>query len=256
MKDRLTLPFKPHIGSLPMIRSRAPLFSLIVLIGSMSVEAKAQVPVIDNATLAQAQQIATRTQQILGADQTILQNTQQTLAAVTGNRTSVTQGSLAQMALGNNFTMAQAPSLGSVISGGTLSFAGLGTNSQNIVSTLINGLQLVQSITGAANGQARPVDTAYQNSVNVAATVSGLINSTQSAVQARSTAFTQGSLQVGQAPDLKGSIDQNTQVQIQIGQTINELNGIVNTSNATTNQADLDRIAAQSAAARAMTFSQ
>src|SRR4029077_2987952 len=100
------------------------------------------------------------------------------------------------------------------------------------------------------------VDVAYTNSVNVAATLSGLINSTQGAIQQRSSAFTQGGQQVGQAPDLKGSVDQNTQVQIQTGQTINELNGVVNNAAAAANQSNLDRTAAQSAAARAMTFTQ
>ena len=139
---------------------------------------------------------------------------------------------------------------------GALSFAGMGAASQNIVSTLINGLQLVQSITGLATGAAHPVDTAYRNSVNVAATLSGLITSTQGAIQQRSSAFTQGGQQIGQAPDLKGSVDQNTQVQIQTGQTINELNGVVNNAATAANQANLDRIAAESAVARAMKFTQ
>jgi hypothetical protein len=211
-------------------------------------QANAQVPVIDSANLTKAQQIATSTQQILTADQQILQFTQKTLQAVTGDRSSQAQGSLAQMALGGGFSMAQAPSLGSVISGGALSFAGMGAGSQNIVSTLINGLQLVQTITGLANGQTNPVDTAYKNSVNVAATLSGLINSTQTAMQTRSQAFTQGGQQIGTAQD--------TQVQIQTGQTINELNGVVNNAATAANQANLDRIAAQSAAARAMKFTQ
>jgi len=219
-------------------------------------QANAQVPVIDSANLTKAQQIATSTQQILTADQQILQFTQKTLQAVTGDRSSQAQGSLAQMALGGGFSMAQAPSLGSVISGGALSFAGMGAGSQNIVSTLINGLQLVQTITGLANGQTNPVDTAYKNSVNVAATLSGLINSTQTAMQTRSQAFTQGGQQIGTAQDLKGSVDQNTQVQIQTGQMINELNGVVNNAATAANQANLDRIAAQSAAARAMKFTQ
>ena len=219
-------------------------------------QANAQVPEIDSANLTKAQQIATSTQQILTADQQILQFTQKTLQAVTGDRSSQAQGSLAQMALGGGFSMAQAPSLGSVISGGALSFAGMGAGSQNIVSTLINGLQLVQTITGLANGQTNPVDTAYKNSVNVAATLSGLINSTQTAMQTRSQAFTQGGQQIGTAQDLKGSVDQNTQVQIQTGQTINELNGVVNNAATAANQANLDRIAAQSAAARAMKFTQ
>ncbi len=218
--------------------------------------ALSQVPTRDSANLIKAQEIASTTRQILTADQQILQFTQKTLAAVTGDRSSQAQGSLAQMALGDGFSMGSAPSLGSVISGGTLSFAGMGSGSQNIVSSLINGLQLVQTITGMVSGKAHPVDTAYKNSVNVAATLSGLIDSTQGAVKQRSQAFSQGGQQIGQAQDLKGSVDQNTQVQIQTGQTINELTGTVNTAAAAANQANLDRLAAESAVARAMKFRQ
>lgn len=222
----------------------------------LPLQAIALVPVIDDANLVKAQEIATSTQRILNADQQIMTFTQRTLQAVTGDRSSQAQGSLAQMALGGGFTMAQAPSLGSVISGGALSFAGMGPASQTIVSTLIDGLQLVKSITGLTTGAAHPVDTAYRNAVNVAATLSGFITSTQGAIQQRSSAFTRGGQQIGRAPDLKGSVDQNTQVQIQTGQTINELNGVVNNAAAAANQANLDRIAAESAVARAMTFTQ
>jgi Type IV secretion system proteins len=231
-------------------------FALATALVMLAFPASAQVPVIDGENLIKAQEIAISTQQMLSADQQILQFTQKTLQAVTGDRSSATQGSLAHMALGGGFSMAQAPSLGSVISGGMLSFAGMGSGSQNMVSTLINGLQLVQTITGLTSSQTHPVDTAYKNSVNVAATLSGLINSTQGAVQQRSSAFTQGGQQIGQAQDLKGSVDQNTQVQIQTGQTINELNGVINNAAAAANQANLDRIAAESAAARVMRFTQ
>lgn len=231
---------------------------MILLLSGLAIawsgQASAQVPTIDSANLAKAQEIASATQQILTADRQIMQFTQKTLAAVTGDRSSQAQGSLAQMALGGGFSMASAPSLGSVISGGSLSFAGLGAGSQNIVSTLINGLQLVRTITGLASGQTHPVDTAYKNSVNVAATLSGLIDSTQGAVKQRSQAFTQGGQQIGRAQDLKGSVDQNTQVQVQTGQTINELTGTVNNAAAAANQANLDRLAAESSAARAMRF--
>lgn len=237
------------------MRTILTLVATLVVTAHVS-QAFAQVPVIDNANLQKAQEIATSTQKILNADQQIMQFTQKTLQAVTGDRSSQAQGTLAQMALGGGFSMAQAPSLGSVISGGALSFAGMGSNSQNIVSTLINGLQLVQTITGLASGQTHPVDTAYKNSVNVAATLSGLINSTQGAIQQRSGAFKQGGQQIGKAQDLKGSIDQNTQVQVQTGLTINELNGVVNNAAAASNQANLDRIASESAAARAMKFTQ
>lgn len=216
----------------------------------------AQVPTRDDANLIKAQEIASTTRQILTADQQIMHFTQKTLAAVTGDRTSQAQGSLAQMALGGGFSMGSAPSLGSVISGGTLSFAGMGSGSQNIVSSLINGLQLVQTITGMVSGKTHPVDTAYKNSVNVAATLSGLIDSTQGAVKQRSQAFTQGGQEIGKAQDLKASVDQNTQVQVQTGQTINELTGTVNNAAAAANQANLDRLAAESAVARAMRFTQ
>jgi hypothetical protein len=104
--------------------------------------------------------------------------------------------------------------------------------------------------------QRHPADSAYQNSVNVAATLSGLIDSTQGVIQTRSSAFASGGQQIGKAADLKGSVDQNTQIQIQTGQTINELTGVVNNAAAAANQQNLDRIAAESAATRAMTFTQ
>jgi len=216
--------------------------------------AAAQVPVNDAANLQKAQEIASATRDILNTDKEILTNTQRTLQAITGDRSSQAQGSLAQMALGNGFTIANAPSLGSVISSGTLSFAGMGPDAQGVVSNLINGLQLVRSLTGLINGTSRPTDQAYQNSVNVAATITGLVSSTQGAVQQRSSAFMQGGSQIGSAQDLKGSVDQNTQVQIQTGQTVNELTGVVNTAVTATNQANLDRLAAASAAANAMTY--
>jgi hypothetical protein len=229
-------------------------FLVLVAGATLSAVAQAQVPVIDSANLTKATEIATSTQQILTLDREIMQFTQRTLQAVTGDRSSLAQGSLAQMALGGGFSMGQAPSLGQVIAGGALSFSGLGAESQNMVSQLINGLQLVQTITGQTGSQAHPADAAYRNAVNVAATLSGLISSTEGAVRQRSSSFTQGGAQIGSAPDLKGSVDQNTQVQVQTGHTINELTGVVNTAATAANQANLDRIAAESAVARAMRF--
>ena len=214
--------------------------------------ARAQVAVIDAANLTQSQQTATNTKQILSTDQNILSNVQKTLAAVTGDRSSLAQGSLSQMALGGGFSMGSAPSLGSVISGAGLSFAGLGGNSQQIISSLISGLNLVKTLSGLQSGL--PSDKAYLNSSNTAQLILGLINSTQGTVKSASNAYTSGASQIGGAPDVKGSIDQNSQIQAQNGQSIVQLNGAVNTAAAAANQANLDRIAALSAAARAMQF--
>ena len=228
--------------------------TLLALLGLGATPVAAQMAVLDNANLQQARSIASNTQAILEKDQAIMQATQKTLQAVTGDRSSLAQGNLAQMALGGGFSMGQAPSLSSVIAGGPLTFAGMSAGSQTAVSNLINGLQLVKTITGLLTGATHPVDQAYQNSVNVTSTLTGLISSTQSAVQKRSQAFTTGGQAIGSAPDPKGSIDQNTQVQIQTGQTINEMTGVVNNAVTAANQANLDRIAQESAVARAMRF--
>jgi hypothetical protein len=230
---------------------RAMLASCVAFLFLVS-GAHAQVPVIDGANLTQSQQTATNTKQILSIDQNILANVQKTLQAVTGDRSSLAQGSLSQMALGGGFSMGSAPSLGSVISGGQLSFAGLGGNSQQIISSLISGLNLVKTLSGLQSGL--PSDKAYLNSSNTAQLILGLINSTQGTVTSASNAYTSGAQQIGGAPDVKGSIDQNSQIQAQNGQSIVQLNGAVNTAAAAANQANLDRIAALSAAARAMQF--
>ncbi len=155
------------------------------------------------------------------------------------------------MALGGGFSMGQAPSLGSILAGGALSFQGMGS-SQGVVSQLINGLQLVQSLSGLINGRKTANDQSYLSSVNMAATLAGLVNSTQGAIQQRSSAFSSGGQQIGVAPDLKASVDQNTMVQIQTGQTINELTGVVNNAVAAANQQNLDRVQLLSSTARAM----
>jgi len=99
--------------------------------------------VIDAANLTQAQQ-RRRTQSNSSDGSKHPVECAKDLQAVTGDRSSLAQGSLAQMALGGGFSMGQ-PFARSVISGGPLSFAGLGGNSQSIISTLISGLQLVKA---------------------------------------------------------------------------------------------------------------
>ena len=197
----------------------------LAMIGSAS----AQMPVIDNANLTQAQQIASNTQQILDADKSIMNYTQKTLQAVTGDRSSDAQGQLSQMALGSGFSMGSAPSLSSVISGGALSITGVGTSHPN-------GL-------------------VYMNAVNVASTLTGLVNSTQGAITNRTQSFKTGAQSIGSSKDIKASIDQNSQIQVQTGQTINELTGVMNNAVTAANQANLDRIAQESAVARAISAS-
>lgn len=215
--------------------------------------AMAQVPVIDNATLRESQQTARNTREIMTTNNQIMENVKKTLEAVSGSRTGEAQG-LSQIALGSGFNVGQAPSLGSALSGGSLSFGGLSGESQQMMSTLINGLQLVKSISGLMNGQKTTTDQSYQSSVNTAATLAGLISATQGAASARTGAFTGAGQSLGSARDIKGSIDQNTQVQIQTGQTVNELIGVMNNVVTAQQVQNLQRLAAESSTAVMMNY--
>jgi hypothetical protein len=216
--------------------------------------ALAQVPVIDGANLTQTSQTARNTGEIKQSTGQILETVRKTLQAVSGDRSGDAQGQLSQIALGQGFNAGQSPSLGNVLSGGALGFGGLSGDAQRTVSTLINGLQLVNSISGLLNGKKTTSDQSYLSGVNTAATLSGLIAATQTAAQSRTSAFTGAGNSLGSARDIKGSIDQNTQVQVQTGQTVNELIGVMNNVVAAQNIQVLQRLAAESATSQVMTY--
>jgi hypothetical protein len=58
--------------------------------------------------------------------------------------------------------------------------------------------------------------------------VSALITGSRQAVGTRRTALENAGQGIGQAEDIKGSIDQNTQLQVQTGLTLNEMIGVLN----------------------------
>jgi len=215
----------------------------VTLAGSLNLAASAfaQVPVIDSATLTQATQTAQQTAQIMQTNQQILQYTQATYNAVTGNRTT---GSLSSIGLGSGFSMSSVPGLSSLLGGGGISMGGLGSYG-SLASSIINGLNLVRTLTGQTSTTS-PTDQAYTGAVNTAAAITAAVAGGQAAQQSRSSAFQSAGGQVGSAPDVKGSIDQNSQLQTQTGQTINELIGTVNLTNAALNAQQQQDLAAQS----------
>ena len=113
---------------------------------TFGVAASAQVPVIDTATLTQATQTARNTAQIMNSNQQILNTVNRTLAAVTGNRST---GGLSSIGLGG-FSLSSAPNLSSLLGGGSLSMGGLGSYG-SLASSIINGLNLVKTLTGASS---------------------------------------------------------------------------------------------------------
>src|SRR5690606_24472680 len=91
----------------------------------------------------------------------------------------------------------------------------------------INGLQLVRSLSGKTNSTL-PGDRSYEELLKSVASVSALIHGAQSATAMRRSAFETAGQAVGGAADIKGSIDQNTQLQVQSVPTLNEMIGVMN----------------------------
>jgi len=212
--------------------------------------ARAQVPVIDQATLSQATQTAANTAAIMNTNQQILTQTTATLAAVSGARTT---GAMTSAALGSGFTMSSAPSLSAILGSGQMSWGGLGAYAQT-ASTIINGLNLVRTLSGNSGGALSGTDAAYQGAVNTAAALAGVVAGFQTAAAARTAALKASGALVGTAPDIKGSIDQNSQMQVQTALVINELIGVMNGANAALNAQAMQELAGQSKAAEIMTY--
>ncbi|ASY74342.1 type IV secretion system protein [Sinorhizobium fredii] len=186
----------------------------------------AQVPTIDAANLEVAQRTSKTTDDILGTNKEVLKTVQETLQAVTGDRGS-DANQMQNLAVGNGFSVSQMPSFDSLMSGGVPNFGGMGGDVAKVATTFINGLQLVKNLSGQA-GSSFSGDKSYEEMVNTVLGVAALVTGSQQAVQTRRSSFEQAGANIGQAKDIKGSIDQNTQLQVQAGLTINELIGVMN----------------------------
>ena len=184
------------------------------------------VPVIDEANYEVAKQTSATTDKILGTNKEILTTVEQTLKAVTGERGS-DAGQLQNLAVGNGFSVSSVPSFDSLLSSGVPNFGNMSGEIAKIASTFINSLQLVKNLSGKTNSNFSG-DKSYEQMVSTVMSVAALVNGSQQAVSSRRSAFEQAGQNIGQAQDIKGSIDQNTQLQVQAGLTINELIGVMN----------------------------
>jgi len=184
------------------------------------------VPVIDAANYEVAKQTSVTTDKILGTNKEILTTVEETLKAVTGDRGG-DANQMQNLAVGNGFSVSSMPSFDSLMSGGVPNFGSMGGDIAKVASTFINGLQLVKNLSGQANSSFSG-DQSYEQMVNTVLGVAALVNGSQQAVTTRRSAFEQAGQSIGQAKDIKGSIDQNTQLQVQAGLTINELIGVMN----------------------------
>jgi hypothetical protein len=186
----------------------------------------ADVPVIDRTNYKIAKQTADTTDKILDTNKHILSTVEDTLKAVTGDRGSAAEP-LRNLAIGKGFSASSVPSFDSILKEGVPDFGGMSGDIAKAATTFLNGLQLVKSLSGKENSEFSG-DKSYQQLVNTVLGVSALINGSQRATETRRSAFEEAGQKIGTAEDIKGSIDQNTQMQVQSGLTLNEMIGVLN----------------------------
>jgi hypothetical protein len=200
--------------------------AVLALIGVSVAPAAADIPVIDKTNYAVARDTAEKTGKILDTNKEILTAVEKTLKAVTGDRGS-DAGSLKDLAIGNGFSVSSVPSFDQLLKSGVADFGGLDPKVVEAATQFINGLQLVRSLSGKENSTLAS-DQSSEELMKTVMGVSALITGSRQAVETRRSALEQAGAQIGKAEDVKGSIDQNTQLQVQTGLTLNEMIGVLN----------------------------
>jgi hypothetical protein len=198
----------------------------LALLGAGTTPAAADIPVIDKTNYAVARDTAEKTGKILDTNKEILTTVEETLKAVTGDRGGEA-GSLKDLAIGNGFSVSSVPSFESILKSGIADFGSLDAKIVEAATLFINGLQLVRSLSGKDDSSLAS-DKSYEELMKTVMGVSALITGAQQAVETRRTALESAGGEIGQAEDIKGSIDQNTQLQVQTGLTLNEMIGVLN----------------------------
>lgn len=201
-------------------------FVLLSLIGAGIAPASADIPVIDKTNYEVARDTAEKTGKILDTNKEILTTVEETLKAVTGDRGSEA-APLKDIAIGNGFSVSSVPSFESILKSGIADFGSLDSKVVQAATLFINGLQLVRSLSGKENSSLAS-DKSYEELMKTVMGVSALITGSQQAVETRRSALENAGGEIGKAEDIKGSIDQNTQLQVQTGLTLNEMIGVLN----------------------------
>ncbi len=188
----------------------------------------AQVPVKDADNIAVSREIEKLSKQIQDDTSIVKDNTTKTLQAITGDR-SQDASQFAKLATGYGFSMGQAPDFSSILSGNEALFGGISGEFQNTAAKLINGLNLVKmAVDTVKGGELSGANQAYSQGINALTTLTALTGAMNSATKERQNAFMQATEQIGTAQDLKGALEQNTQMVLQGNQTANEAVGSLN----------------------------
>ncbi|MDX8448268.1 type IV secretion system protein [Mesorhizobium captivum] len=204
-----------------MRRTSAAVFATMAALSP----ARADMPVIDRTNYAVARKTADTTAKILDTNKDMLATVEKTLEAVTGDRGG-DAGSLKDLAIGNGFSVSSVPSFDKLLRDGMPDFGAMNGNVAEAASTFINGLKLVKSLSGKEDSGLAS-DKSYEELIRTVLGVAAMINGSRQAVETRRAALEGAGQGIGQATDVKGSIDQNTQLQVQTGLTLNEMIGVL-----------------------------
>lgn len=212
----------------------------------------AQVPVIDKANLQVAKETAETTDKILQTNNEVLKTVEETRKAVTGDRATVAS-ELQKLAVGSGFSVSQLPGFDKILSGGIANFGNVSGDIGTSATTFLNGLKLLENLSGQKESSFSS-DKSYEELVRTVLGIKALLDGTQQATQSRRTAFEAAGSKIGEASDIKGSLDQNTQLQVQSGLTINELIGVMNGAVASLQADNQRRLTDMSNSKKALTF--
>ena len=167
----------------------------------------------DNKILSDTTNILNTDKDILNTDKQILDTVKKTLEAVTGDRTK--DSSTANNAAGQSFTSANsAPSLAS-------------QSATAAIDSIKNMIDTKFDITGKS-GDGKTNNPSLQASATTTVDLGAIIAGILKASIARDASLQQASQQIGTTQDLKGSVDQNSQLQVQNGKILNEIVGALN----------------------------
>ena len=232
------------------MRSTIP--ASIFLVASTAL-GNAQIAVVDGANLDVARENAKNTNSIMKSNDDILEKSREILQALSGTRNG-TLG-IDQQGLGGGMSIASAPSLGSVLNGEALSFGGLGGQAKQIAGAVMNGLQLVKYLQAVIEGEdPGPVNGLYSGSVNTSALLSALTQQASQGVTTREQSLQSATGQIGQAENVKGSVDENTRMQLETARTLNELIGVQNSAVSALNEDLKFRLTQQSQVQKMLQF--
>lgn len=218
---------------------------------ALATTANAQIAVIDNKNLSVAKENAQNTNSIMESNKDILEKSTEILKALSGSRTG--NLGIGAQGLGGSMSVASAPSLGSILNGGALSFGGLSGDVQKIAGAVINGLQLVKTLQNLKNGGNSSLNNAWSGSVNVAALLSALTTQASQGVTTREQSLQSATGQIGQAEDVKGSVDENTRMQLETARAVNEVISVNNAAVSALNEDLKAKLLRQSQVQKMMT---